>query len=135
MERHICHDCGCREGEIHEFGCDIERCPFCGGQLISCDCVYEKLNLDCSLGSYTYEHGLTKEQEERWLKILTERGRRRYIQYPNICIYCGKLWPEMFSVSDEEWEKYIDPDKRGEMICKECWDWIKEIQDERRNKR
>src|SRR5665647_411105 len=33
-----CHDCGVSEGEIHEYGCDMEVCPFCGGQLISCDC-------------------------------------------------------------------------------------------------
>ena len=35
-----CHDCGIKNtpGNIHHFGCDIERCPRCDGQLISCDC-------------------------------------------------------------------------------------------------
>ncbi len=35
-----CHDCGIENtsGNIHHCGCDIERCPACGNQLISCDC-------------------------------------------------------------------------------------------------
>jgi len=33
-----CHDCGIKHGGIHHFGCDVERCPKCGLQLISCDC-------------------------------------------------------------------------------------------------
>jgi len=31
-----CHDCGARENEPHHFGCDMETCPHCGGQLLSC---------------------------------------------------------------------------------------------------
>jgi hypothetical protein len=34
-----CPDCGAAPGEFHEAGCDIEQCPYCGGQLISCDCA------------------------------------------------------------------------------------------------
>ena len=33
-----CGDCGALYGYLHHPGCDIERCPVCGMQLISCDC-------------------------------------------------------------------------------------------------
>lgn len=36
-----CHDCLAIKGELHVPGCDVERCPACGGQAISCGCNYE----------------------------------------------------------------------------------------------
>lgn len=33
-----CHDCNAPEGGVHHPGCDTERCPNCGGQLLSCRC-------------------------------------------------------------------------------------------------
>ena len=37
-----CSDCNIKHGGNHHPGCDIERCPKCGGQLISCDCTIKK---------------------------------------------------------------------------------------------
>lgn len=33
-----CHYCGIVYGNIHHIGCEIERCPKCGGQFVCCDC-------------------------------------------------------------------------------------------------
>ena len=43
--RHVgtedCDDCGCPPSGLHHPGCDVERCPICGGQVISCSCGRE----------------------------------------------------------------------------------------------
>ena len=40
----LCHDCGAKPGEVHLDGCDVERCPACGGQMISCECSNETID-------------------------------------------------------------------------------------------
>jgi hypothetical protein len=37
-----CHDCAVKKGGYHHIGCDAERCPICGGQIISCGCIDEE---------------------------------------------------------------------------------------------
>lgn len=132
-----CHDCGAKEGQIHEYGCDMEDCPFCGGQLLSCDCSYTNLgfviddNLPFSgLPENIYNEGLTDELWDKWVIILEKKGRIPYIVYPNLCVRCGKLWPDMFRLSDEEWKRYVAPRHRDEMLCLECYNHIKHLIDE-----
>ena len=36
-----CHDCGAVAPGYHHPGCDMERCPACNNQLISCGCLEE----------------------------------------------------------------------------------------------
>jgi len=150
-ERNTCHDCGVKEGEIHQLNCDMESCPFCGGQLITCGCCYIKLGFDYhdfqntdienfkekftefkkeyptnGLPEEIYKNGLTSNLKDKWKKILEEKGRVPYILYPNICRKCGMLWPTMFNIPTEKWEKYIMIKERDKMLCRPCYDQIKE---------
>ena len=42
-----CHDCGIENkiGNVHHWGCDMERCPKCRQQLIGCDCWGDTVKL------------------------------------------------------------------------------------------
>ena len=35
----FCHDCAVALGQLHHLGCDMEVCPFCGGQFMTCGCL------------------------------------------------------------------------------------------------
>jgi len=136
-DKETCHDCNCKEGELHMLGCDMERCPFCGHQLISCDCRYTKNGFDVDeskefsgLPEQIYMQGLPDELEDKFLTMLEEKGRIPYIQWPWVCGKCGKMWPDMFMVPNEEWERYIQKSKRDLILCKDCYDQIKAWIDE-----
>ena len=122
--KNTCHDCGVKEGQIHECGCDMEDCPFCGRQLIGCCCCYHKLGINISEGSWAYNHGLTKLQQEKWLEILTKKGRIPYVIIPVICKLCGKdiTHNELHNamLSNKDWEKYIIPPLQQEVLCLDC---------------
>lgn len=69
LDEDICPACHAQSGEYHELGCPVELCPWCGGQLIHCDCRYEKLGLDA----------LTTEEELlQFEALLEEQGRIAY---------------------------------------------------------
>ena len=66
VDGEICPACHAVAGEVHELGCPVEICPWCGGQLIHCDCRFEQMGLDA----------LTSEAElDQFEALLEERGR------------------------------------------------------------
>ena len=65
----ICPACHTETGELHELGCPMELCPWCGGQLVYCSCRFDKLEVD-SLDA--------EEQLIRFEELLNEQGRIAY---------------------------------------------------------
>jgi hypothetical protein len=126
-DAHACGNCGLAEGKLHELGCGMERCRECGGQFISCDCAIQHFYPN-GLPREVYENGLTKKEEAEWLAhIETLGGRVPYIDWPILCARCGKLWPDFFHVSDDEWARYVEPAHRQDVLCAECYEFIKSV--------
>jgi len=40
FEATVCHDCAVVAEQFHRLGCDWEKCPRCGGQALTCACLY-----------------------------------------------------------------------------------------------
>ncbi|WP_310601043.1 hypothetical protein [Desulfobulbus sp.] len=69
MDADVCPACHAVTGELHELGCPVELCPWCGGQLVHCSCRYDQLGLDAIS---------TEEELLRFEAVLEERGRIPY---------------------------------------------------------
>lgn len=78
--RNPCRACGCNPGALHEWFCTKEECPFCHGQLASCDCIYRELKLSDEERT-AVEEFIDDSVEplrgivERWTRALEAKGR------------------------------------------------------------
>ena len=85
-----CHDCGAMPGEYHRLGCDVERCPRCGGQLLMC------------LGDGCQE----SKPREPWPPPLDDRE-----------IWTG-VWPGTEDCARLGWYSKSNPSGPGYVLCK-----------------
>lgn len=75
MRQPTCPDCGVPPGEFHLSGCDVERCPSCGGQRISCRCLDEPAREEDIQLPWTGEWpGVAECREYGWYCVLTADG-------------------------------------------------------------
>jgi hypothetical protein len=68
VDREICPACHAVSGELHELGCPVEVCPWCGGQLIHCSCRFDKLGTEV----------IGEKDLARLEALLNEKGRITY---------------------------------------------------------
>ena len=83
-----CPECLCASGALHEIFCLKERCPFCGGQLASCPCIFEVLNLTPEERRVVEDYvddsiEPLKSINERWERAL-EKKSRVPVQSPSV---------------------------------------------------
>ncbi len=62
----VCVACGVAVGALHAFGCPVELCPWCQGQLRHCNCRFDQLGVD------TID---SDEQLDRFAALLDRKGR------------------------------------------------------------
>jgi hypothetical protein len=77
----------------------------------------------------THQQGFSPAQQAQWEAQLRREGRVPYIVYPVLCAKCGALWPEFFRVPDAEWTRYIQIDMRDAVLCRPCYEYIKQVID------
>ncbi|MCP3140346.1 ankyrin repeat domain-containing protein [Pyxidicoccus xibeiensis] len=82
-----CRDCAVAGGKLHEPFCPQERCPYCGGQLASCDCIFDVLQLDDAERRAVDEYVDDTVEPlrgimERWWAALESKGRRPFQPLP-----------------------------------------------------
>lgn len=79
-----CDDCGVARGGQHHLGCDMQRCPLCRGQLVTCYCSFDEYRdededvLD-DAGEAMFVDGNGVPAERRWID-----GQEVIIRYDDI---------------------------------------------------
>lgn len=115
-----CGDCGAKIGVLHDAGCDMETCPRCGGQAISCNCIYEVNGMDQSTLEKThpriYTDGPTSKMYEKWDKEWEAR-RIPWAGEPHAAVACRQFGWYSKWIADSGWVtcEATDPEAREDL--------------------
>lgn len=96
-----CDDCGVEEGELHNHGCQMEDCPRCGERVLDCNCFPDDDPPDDE--------------------------RIPHVQIPVLCALCAAIGPDLFKVSDEDWNRIVPKNLRDKKLCGTCFDYLEKF--------
>jgi len=65
-----CVECSAKIGQIHTWACDNEICPFCGGQLMTCDCVNNLMDIVLNRTDADTVDCFTPSEKRRWVDLI-----------------------------------------------------------------
>ncbi len=78
-EKAICPVCFVEEGELHHFGCVVEVCPWCEGQLSNCNCRFDQMKVE----EFESEDDLAEFEELLEAKGRIAFSREQVPSYPS----------------------------------------------------
>jgi len=114
-ENKPCPDCGAAVGEHHHHLCDVQRCPVCGGQYISCcgvpeeDIAEQGLEFAVWTGEWP---GVAECKEYGWYCIRDERWG---------WLECGEDMPGAVADLNRLYRDAVWDAKRGRFVVKKSW--------------
>lgn len=104
-QRRRCPECAVWEGQLHKQWCSQEPCPACGTeQLLTC----------MDQGCYAEEPPVDSE-------------RYPFIHYPRVCLRCGQINPDIFTVPDDTWKEYVETGVQQGHLCLICFLYVVEL--------
>ena len=96
ITRTNCPDCGVNPAEYHLLNCDIERCPKCNSQLISCGCF----TVDVNENDFKWDiEKLNGIRRKKWTGVAYEK-EMRYCEDNNLWVKWTKNGWEATSAID-----------------------------------
>lgn len=108
-----CGDCGVKPGELHQHGCDVERCALCGGQAFSCECIYTANGMENLEEDHPeiFENGPTDDMYPAFDALVEKYGGR----LPWTGEFPGSMECREFNL----WCRWVDMPK--DHVCTRRW--------------